>query len=628
MKIFTKFDYKIYLIHLFFIAFVANQTLKEPFLKRDLGKYLNNISFKKIMNIFSLSDETSQKQYNKFFIFDYFFNQNFNNNKFNEDSDAMLDSIKNLKNFYENLERDLSRDDFKNKFSSFSKCKSRSILFENSCSEADLEKIHMLVKFIEIQYGEYCSSFYEEILCNIHCGNKANKNAFLFQEDVYEDKQTLYISMNTCKNFLSKCSKIKIFGEGNFNETKNDFFSYRKKSTGLFRQEVLRKFKIKEEEFVEKIDAHNIIRYQKKFQNDKFNKISDKAENLKIWNSIYSDLCQKEIPFIGQFKNKFNLKISDNQDKNKSGLDLFDLDCKIESIKYNGEAYSFEEISDLDQEENEVNTKGKLIEDNIVDLYRHIDSSIKNKTMSSLIKQNLKNNLIKNKNRIPEGIILNDIFRIIEKNLENLDNNNKIEEVIINDEKKFIGNIFLNSTLIDLDFYIYNLNYEIFLKEFILANNKNYIEIFGEIPLFQIENFNDQIYVKAKKDFISIFEKNFDLLQTRVEKNFNDFRSTNPNYLLKINNSLLENKVKIEKNIKEYYKFITDYIIFIEPLNMGSNTIHNQEIVKRRLILFDHLQQTFYNFFRDLYLKDYNRFALETNDFDPLIVSNIFVFNF
>ncbi len=558
------------------------------------------------------------KDYNKYLIFDYFFNENFINNKFYEDSDANHVFIKNLQNFYNNLEIDLIKGDKQNKISSFSKCKSRSILFENSCTEEDLERIFNLIKYIEIHYGEYCSSFYEELLCNIQCGKKANKNVFLFEEDVYEDKETLYITMNTCRNFLSKCPKIKIFGDGNFNEKNNNFFGHRKKSTGLFRQEVLKKYELNEERYVEKIYGHNIIRHQKNLRKKRINTITDKDENLKIWNSIYADLCVKEIPRIGQFRNKFNFKISENPELNK-GLDLFDLDCKIESIKYDSGAYSNEEINEIDKEGAEANSKDKLNKNMIIGLYRHIDSSIKNKTISRLVKQNLKNNLFESKKRIEENLS-NHIFNTIETNLDNKDYNN--EELRINDEKDFIGNIFLNSTLLDLNFYIYNLNYEFILKEFIQAINKNYMEIFGETPLFNFENFKDQTYIKAKKEFTSILGKNFDLLETRIEKNFNFFRSINPNYLINYKNSLLENKDRVLKNIGDYYIFLIDYIIFIEPFSTPSKKIPSREIIKRRLILFDHFQKSFYCFFRDLYLRDFNRFTLETNDFDPLTVSN------
>lgn len=617
MKISNKFDYRINIFHFLFITFVVNQTLNIPFIKRDLDKNTCDNNMKKILNIFSILDETTQNQFNKFFIFDFFFNENFNYNKIEDESEIIMNYKKSKINFYNNLEKDLSNPHIKDRFSLFSKCKSRSIFFENSCSEKTLEYIYKQIKYIQIQHGEYCSSLYEEILCNIYCGKESNKNILLYEEDVYNDKETFYITMNTCKNFLSKCPKIKIFGEENFNETNNEFFVFRKNITYNYNNETSDKHKISEEDYTEKINFHNIFRYKKKFQKNRVNLINDKKENIKIWNSIYTDICLKEIPIIGQFKNKFKLKISDYQDEFK-GLDLFDLDCKIESIKYDS-GYIFDEIKNYNQVLNETSRKAEFFEEKIKGLYSTIDLQIKNRTINNFVKHNLKSNLIKNKKKLREGKIINDTFRVIEKNLEKLDDNG-LDEVHTNDNKKFIQNIFLNSSKINLDYYIYDLNYEFILKEFMLAINKNYIEIFGEEPIFNIENLNDETYRNAKKEFSLILKNNFELVLKRIEKNFRDFKISNPTFFPNIDNSLLENKVQILKNIQEYYIFIVDYIIFVEPFTLPTN-LSSDDLIKKRLMLFNHLQGIFYKFFKENFLRYYNQYSLNTNDFDPLIVS-------
>jgi len=638
MKITKKFDNRIYFFYFLLTSLVLKLSMNLPLLDNNYKSKKLNDNMRNFYNLLSISDERELKYYNKFFIFDFFLNENFKNVNIidNYQNNSNEDYLSNIKNFYKNAGLKYKNSNNFENFSFFSRCKSKNTLFEDSCNIDHLNKINKILRFIKTKYGEYCSSFYEEILCMIHCGKKANENIIFFEEDIYSDKKSFYIKMSTCKNFLSKCQKIKIFDELDFNEDLKDILSCEENNHKSNRIEISNYPNFKNL----KQNYRILDRTKNDLTSKEFKKKLEKNQLSKFFNSIYTNLCLNQIGNIGQFNNNYILKISENDSKDdkknrviNKGLDIYDLDCKIESSKYYEKLNYFEEI--LDYENREILEKRDIsIQKEINQLSKGIEKLSNNKSLNKIFEKNFNKNIDENNKDLSDNVRNIKILSLIRKEINIINDINYNEKklnnykIIINDEIKFTQNIFLNSSSLNLDFYTYENNYDNIINDFILSINKVFIEIFGKNPLFNFENIYDETYLLSIEDFKKNLKDNFLLLKKRIEFNFSNFKKINPSYLNNIYDGILDNNKILFINIQKYYIYIIEYILFVEPFN--NNIIHSKnsesEIIKRRIILFDYLQNILFNFFKDVYLKNYNKFSFEDDDFDPLIVIKFFFY--
>lgn len=606
----------------------------------DKKKYNINDKHKEILSFFSNVSFETLNDWNKYLIFDYFFYENFEAQENNDDEYKKLnDRNKNFQNFTDFFEIFLNNSERNIPNNYFTKCKNKNYILENGCDLETLKKINNLLAIVKVNYGEYCSDLIDEILCDHYCGKTTNRNDILSDDKVYQYKEYFFISMNTCTNFLTKCHKIKIFDEYSFNNTSNRFFEYRyrlsnnnietqKNFSSLFMSSktiyLTNNTKIFQENknFNLNEDNNHIFDKNPNLNGGIYDSIvNDEKENVNIWNSIYKEICENEISNVAQLNENVKIKIVKHQElKTNRGLDIFDHDCKIESNSYSDYEPFYEEI------ENEKEDTRKYLEldyniESIEKIYRHLDLKIKNSTLNNLIKKNLKENILKYEKTKVNKDKLNYLFFLIERNLNQYNMKHKpFLQLKIKNKNNLIENIFLNISDIDFSFNTYDKNIIYILKDFIKNMNNNFLDIFGKEPLFGIEKILDESYINSKEEFIKMLRQEFRILIKRLESNFYTYKEINTYYLKDLDDDFLKLSDLFMKNTEAYYNFILDYIIFIEPFTILRKADFEQT-VKMRLIFFEYLQTIFSQMFRDLYLKNYNRYIFEQKDFDPLIVN-------